>query len=206
MLKRMLILLVLVLAHSGCSFEEGVGAYKPVPITEKVREELEGDKRDFLKIEDLKVGDGPLAVWGRKIRADIEVRYVDGTVAYRGPIFIYSGFIGSVFIQEDTRETGGLSFGQPGIWLGLNGMAVGGKRQFTIEPKLVSGGLLVSGGGREKPVRVREEKLIVEATLTESCIPVLLRVPVLIHHEVWCRRSDEPKLNPTLNLPIWHLY
>jgi hypothetical protein len=32
----------------------------------------------------------------------------------------------------------------------------------------------------------------------------LLRVPVLIHHEVWCRRSDEPKLNPAL--PIWHLY
>jgi hypothetical protein len=204
MLKRTLILLTLALAQSGCSFEEGVGAYKPVPITEKVREELEGLKRNFLKIEDLKVGDGPLAVWGRKIRANIEVRYVDGTVAYRGPTFTYVGFIGDVFIQEDTRENGGLAIEQSGIWLGLNGMAVGGKRQITIEPKLVYGGLLISGGGREKPVRVRKEKLIVEATLTESCIPILLRVPVLIHYEVWCRRSDETKLNPTL--PIWHLY
>lgn len=206
MLKRVLILLVPTLVPTGCSFEEGVGAYKPVPITEKVREELEGDKRDFLNIEDLKAGDGTLAAWGRESRANVEVRYTDGTVAYQGPMFIYSGFIGSVFIQDDTRESGGLSFGQPGIWLGLNGMAVGGKRRFTIEPRLVSGGLLISGAGIENPVRVRHEKLIVEATLTESCIPVLLRVPVLVHHEIWCRRSDEPKANPALNLPVWHLY
>jgi len=198
MLKRALILLTLALAQSGCSFEEGVGAYKPVPITEKVREELEGLKRDFLKIEDLKVGDGPLAVWGRKIRANIEVRYTDDTVAYRGPVFIYSGFIGSTFIQEAAEESDGL-VGQTGIWLGLNGMAIGSKRRITIEPRLVSS-VLVRG------TYIRQEKLIVEATLTESCVPVLLRVPVLIHHEVWCRRSDEPKLNPALNLPIWHLY
>jgi len=60
MLKRALILSIFALTQTGCSLEEGVGAYKPVPITEKVREELEGLKRDFLKIEELKVGDGPL--------------------------------------------------------------------------------------------------------------------------------------------------
>lgn len=113
-------------------------------------------------------------------------------------MFIYSGFIGSTFIQDAAEKSGGL-VGQAGIWLGLNGMAIGSKRRITIEPRLVSS-VLVRG------TYIRHEKLIVEATLTESCVPVLLRVPVLIHHEVWCRRSDEPKLNPALNLPIWHLY
>ena len=50
-------------------------------MTEDGQQLRERDKRDFLKIEDLKIGDGSLATWGRKIRAEIEVRYTDGTVA-----------------------------------------------------------------------------------------------------------------------------
>lgn len=42
-------------------------------MTEEGRRLHERDKRDFLQIEDIKLGDGPLAAWGRKIRADIEV-------------------------------------------------------------------------------------------------------------------------------------
>ena len=106
MLKHILIILALALTQAGCSIEEGGGAYNPVPLTDNTRQELEGLKREFLSINDLKLGTGPLAAWGRKISADIDVRYADGTVAYHGPMFIYSGFSGSVFIQEAIKESG----------------------------------------------------------------------------------------------------
>jgi len=209
MLKRILILLVLALAQAGCSIEEGGGAYNPVPLTDKSRQELEGLKREFLTIEELKVGSGPLAAWGRKIEADIEVRYINDTIAYHGPIWMYIGLEGDVFIHNASSRAGGLSSGQSGIWLGLNGMAVGGKRRITIEPKLVSGGLLVKGSNGNNRIGVREEKLIVEVTLTASCIPVLLRIPgpgsgYFIEREIRCRDSDLPKRDP--NAPLWHLY
>ena len=185
------------------------GAYDPVLLTGESRQGLERDKRESLSIEDIKVGDGPLAAWGRKISADIEVRYTDGTVAYRGPMFVYSGFRGSVFIHDATNEAGALSFTQPGIWLGINGMAVGGKRRITIKPDLVTSGLLVHGRQYNDRVGVRGEKLIVEATLTASCIPVLLRVlqtgsSSLIEQEVRCRDADLPQRDPSN--PLWHLY
>ena len=202
MLKRILILLVLALTQAGCSIEEGGGAYEPVSLTDESRQGLERDKRESLSIEDIKLGDGPLAAWGRKIRADIEVRYTDGTVAYRGPMFYYSGFVGSVFIHDATKEAGTLA-DQTGIWLGINGMAVGGKRRITIERELVGDGLLVHGPQGKNRVGVRKEKLIVEATLTASCIPVLLRGPG-IEREIRCRDADLPQRNPSA--PIWHLY
>ena len=93
-------------------------------MTEDGRQLHERDKRELLKIEEIKLGSGPLAAWGRKISADIEVRYTDGTVVYRGPMFIYSGFRGSVFIHNAIKEAGTLSFGQTGILSGINGMAV----------------------------------------------------------------------------------
>ena len=202
MLKRILILLIFALAQAGCSIEEGGDAYEPVLLTDESRQGLERDKREFLSIEDIKLGDGPLAAWGRKIRADIEVRYTDGTVAYRGPMFDYSGFVGSVFIHDATKEAGTLA-DQTGIWLGINGMAVGGKRRITIERELVGDGLLVHGPQGKNRVGVRKEKLIVEATLTASCIPVLLRGPG-IEREIRCRDADLPKRDSSD--PIWHLY
>jgi hypothetical protein len=204
MLKRALILLVLALAQAGCSGEEGVGPYKLTPMTNEARQELERDKRELLAIEDLKIGDGPLAAWGRKIEADIEVRYVDGKPVYHGPMWINIGFDGDVFVYNASDRAGALSYGQPGVWLGLNGMAVGGKRRFTVNPKLVDGNLFIRG------VYVDEKELIVEATLTASCVPVLLRVVHMtagryfIDREVGCRIHDEPRRSPSD--PIWQFY
>ena len=54
---------------------------------------------------------------------------------------------------------------------------------------------------------VLKQKLIVEATLTESCIPVRLWAFVWVIHinqEIYCRAPPEPKLD--LAAPIWRDY
>lgn len=84
-------------------------------------------------------------------------------------MWINIGFDSDGFLYNATDSAEALDYGQPGVWLGLNGMAVGGKRRFTIDPKLVSGGVFT------KMTQIRHEKLIVEAVLTNSCVPVLLR-------------------------------
>lgn len=219
MLKRTLILLVLALAQTGCTTDEGGTMFQPVTLTSEEREGIEQRKREFLKLEDLKVGDGPVAAWGRKISADIEVRYTDGTLAYRGPAYAYAGMKGGVMIHNNLRKSGALEFpGQYGLILGLNGMAIGGKRRITIPPGLVcyngriedaSKGANPHGTcllviGDKSNVSVREEQLIVEATLTESCIPVFLFIPVIYHGEFRCRASETPQRDPSA--PIWRFY
>ena len=217
MLKRTLILLIVTLAQAGCSIEEGGGAYDTFPMTEETTLRLEQMKREFLTIEDLKLGDGPLAAWGRKISADIEVRYVDGTVAYRGSIYEYVGFRG-VTMAEAT-ENDDLLIGPYGIRLGINGMAVGGKRRLTIQRRLVCGDdsdpahancmLTPPDNHGQHGAYVRNETLIVEATLTASCIPRILRFVrvgsgYFIEKVVGCRDTDLPQRDP--NAPIWHIY
>ena len=157
MLKRALVIMVLTLTQSGCSIEEGGGAYEPVLLDTESRQRFEEYRRELLTIEDIKVGDGPIAAFGRKVSADIEVRYTDGTIVYRGPMLYYSGFRGSTFIHDALKEAGVLG-SQTGIWVGINGMAVSGRRRITIEPKLVTSGLLVTTGylGKER-VGVRQE-------------------------------------------------
>ena len=210
MLKRVLILMVLALAQTGCSVEEGVGPYRVTPMTDETRQELERQKHESLKIEDIKIGDGPLAAWGRRLKATIEVRYTDGTIAYQGPMWVNIGFDGAVFTLNANNRASALDYGQPGIWLGLNGMAVGGKRRITIAPELVSGGPLIQGVPGYGGADVRKDTLIVEATLTSSCIPVLLRAghlptsSYMIEREVWCNDSGEPRHGP--NDPIWKFY
>ena len=86
MLKRALILFVLALVQTGCSSDEGGTMFHPVALTPEDREGIERLRREFLKLEDLKIG-GPVAAWGRKISADIEVRYPDGILIYRGPAY-----------------------------------------------------------------------------------------------------------------------
>jgi hypothetical protein len=221
MLKRTLSLLVLILALFSLGCEQGVYPYNPVTLKSSARDRLERDKREFIQIEDLKLGDGPLAVWGRRIKADLEVRYADGTVVYSGPILDYVGFLGDVSIHDSSNEAGLLSLSQRGIVLGMNGMAVGGKRRITIHPKLVcesstpddelppNAGCLLIKETRQQRAWVRKESLIVEAVLTESCLPISFRALKMgggyaIDVIVGCRSLDEPRRDPTV--PLWHIY
>jgi hypothetical protein len=222
MLKRILILLILALTQYGCYVSEETGVYKPVELSFESRRGWEQWKREFLQLEDLKIGDGAIAAWGRKISADIEVHYADGTLVYHGPAIAYVGMRGSVLIHNNVDASGILSLQQQGIILGLNGMAVGGKRRITVYPNLIcyegAVGESTSNGANpkvsctlvrynkkiERPIDVRKEKLIVEATLTDSCIPVFLDIVYLYSGEFRCRNADGPQRDPAV--PIWHIY
>ncbi|SPP66265.1 hypothetical protein [Nitrospira lenta] len=224
MLKHALIILILGMTQVGCYISEESGGYKPVELSSEWRQALEQLKRKLLMIEDVKIGDGPLAAVGRKVTADIEVRYASGDSKpiYRGPAISYFGMQGDVFIHNDVVESGILSLQQQGIILGLNGMAVGGKRRITVSPNLVcyegavgestSQGadpsivcrlvkLYLKNGGI---IQVRKEALIVEATLTDSCIPVFMKIPFIYKGQFRCRDSDIPKHDPSA--PIWRIY
>lgn len=218
MITRLLLALALTLSQIGCAgeVEEEVGLHKPIDLTPQLRGGLERLKREFLQLEDIKIGDGPLAAWGRKITADIEVRYADGTLVYRGPAIVYFGMRGSVFIHDDMHERGMLSLQQDGIILGLNGMAVGGKRRMIVAPNLVcyEGAVGESTSMGANPnvtcsvltggikIKVRKETLIVETTLTASCIPGYS--VGISKQEVRCRDSDVPRHDPSA--PIWRVY
>ena len=176
MLKRTFILFTLALTQSGCYFDFG-DRYQVNTLSKQGRTEAERLKREFIKVKDLNVGDGSVAAWGRKIVAEVQVRYVDGTLVYEGPLFVLSGF-------KNCPECGILDaqalIGQPGIELGLNGMAVGGKRHIAIDHRLVCDALQedanpqarcnLVGYGYRNPVRKAD--LVVEATLKEACVPV----------------------------------
>ena len=212
MLKYILALLILTLAETSCTAaEEYEGGFRPLTLSPEARQEFERLKREVLTLEDLKVGTGPVAAWGRKISADVIVRYVgSGTVAYQGPVLIYWGMDASVTIHNSLREAGALSMDQTAIRLGLNGMAVGGKRLITIPPKLVCaffekanpGSSCLLAVGSKDNAHVRKEALNVEATLTGSCIP-LHRGRSRGKEDV-CRDSDVPQRDPSA--PIWSFY
>jgi hypothetical protein len=141
MLKRALVVLVLALIQAGCDINYGENLY-PLELwnLEEVRSRQEGERRKILKIEDLEVGKGPIASWGRRLKAGIEVRYADGgTTIYKGPIVTYVGFHGLILDYLQDRFM--LNFTrQGGIQLGLNGMAIGGKRRIMVAQALVCDG------------------------------------------------------------------
>jgi len=219
MLKRMLILLPLVLAQTGCLFYDEERYYQPATFTTEGVQSYERLKRDLLQLEDIKVGDGPIAAAGRKVTADIVARYSDGTLIYQGPAVTYWGIIGDTFIHNSPREPSMLSTEQEGVMLGLNGMAVGGKRRIIVPPNLVCyngrtvGQSLDKGAnpnancglvyGERELVKVRKEQLTIDATLTASCRPVFLRTPI-IYLGQRCRDSETPKNEPSD--PIWRFY
>jgi hypothetical protein len=106
MLKRTLILSILVLAQAGCSqYGENIGPYEIPPFPEEGRLLREAAKRDSLQLEDLQVGTGHVAARGRRLTADIEVRYSDGTVVYRGAILSFPGFVDLVGSIRDKNSS-----------------------------------------------------------------------------------------------------
>jgi hypothetical protein len=207
-------ILLLALAQTGCDAKLDTGLFPwEVWSLDTVHSRLEQEKRDFVKTVDEQIGQGSLAAWGRRIKADVDIRYADGTVVYKGPIIFYSGF--HIALYNTIMEPRHLSSSQGGIELGLNGMAVGGKRRITIEPEMVcqnpkdEGCLLLSDKFGHNPTLVRRERLTVEATLTESCAPVIFQALAVngthfIQKQVWCRNLDTPRIDPTV--PPWHVY
>jgi hypothetical protein len=193
MLKRGLIALVFALAHVGCSIEQGVEGYQPREFGD-MRKVLEDMKRQYVTTEDLKIGHGAIAALGRRVRANIHVTFENGTVLYDGPYFDERGFFNAPLRSSPIESV------QYGIWLGMNGMAVGGARRMTLAPG-------------HPAVNSHPQAVVVEATLTDSCIPVFFRaIPImlwgssghLIRAEVWCRAQSEPKY--VSGAPSWHLY
>jgi hypothetical protein len=222
MLKRTLILLIVVIAQAGCTFYEEHGSYQPSPAVPEAVQHYERLKRELLQLADIKVGEGPVAASGRKVTADITVRYSDGSLVYQGPAVTYWGMIGQTFISNSLQERGLLSLEQEGIMLGLNGMAVGGKRRIVIPANMVCYNGLAVGQSLDKGAdprkycgliippknelgaAVRKESLTVEATLTDSCTPIFLQMSLLYIGQVRCRDSDLPKREP--GDPIWRFY
>ena len=214
MLTRLLLILFLTLTQTGCDAKLDTGLFPwSVRSLDDVRKRLEQEKRDFVKTVDEQIGQGSLAAWGRRIKADVDIRYADGTVVYKGPIILYSGF--HIALYNTIMEPRHLSSSQGGIELGLNGMAVGGKRRITIEPEVVCQNpkdewcLLLSDKFGHNRLGVRRDRLIVEAILTESCAPVIFQALYkngthIINKQVWCRNLDTPCIDPTV--PPWHVY
>jgi hypothetical protein len=214
MLTRLLLILFLALAQTGCDAKLDTGLFPwSIRSLDDVRKRLEQEKRDFVKTVDEQVGQGSLAAWGRRISADVDIRYADGSVVYKGPIVLYSGF--HIALDDAITEPRHIHWGQTGIEFGLNGMAVGGKRRFTIEPEVVcqnpkdEGCRLLSDKFGHNPLGVRRQRLIVEATLTESCAPIIFQALAvngthIINKQVWCRSLDAPRIDPTV--PPWHVY
>ena len=198
MVTRLLLtlFLVAVLPGTGCAVEEEVGLYKPVELTSGLRQGIERLKREFLQLEDLKIGDGPIAAWGRKVSVDIEVRYVDGTLVYRGPAFAYVGLEGTVLIHNNFND-GMLSLQQDGIvtnrwpWAGRRRMPSLATWSATCRRQGFCKGAdprgtctLVQRNWKEASLnKVRKETLIVEATLTASCITGFSSIPRFLSWE-----------------------
>lgn len=77
---------VLALTQEGCWYERK-DIYSIEEIHPSRQARMEQEKRDLVKIEDLKVDNGPLAAWGRKIPAHIRVDQADGAFIFSGPVF-----------------------------------------------------------------------------------------------------------------------
>ena len=103
--------------------------------------------------------------------------------------------------------------GQAGIQLGLNGMAVCGRRRITISPELVCDGpdagcyLLRPERQFVNEIGISKKTLVVEATLTESCAPVRFRwradsTFTLVGVSAGCRTKAEPNIGGS----DWHIY
>lgn len=85
-MTRLLLILFLALTQTGCDAKLDTGLFPwSVRSLDNVRKRLEQEKRDSVKTVDEQVGQGSLAAWGRRIKADVDIRYADGSVVYKAP-------------------------------------------------------------------------------------------------------------------------
>ena len=139
MLNRTFILLFLAPVQFRCGYQYG-DRYEVESLGDPLRDRLEREKREFVQIEDLKIGDGPLAAWGRKISAELEVHQADGHFIFKGPVYVLVGFKAMPETSlYDERALDGNS--NPGIRWGLNGMTAKGKRRIIVDRKLICVGI-----------------------------------------------------------------
>ena len=189
------ILIVTVTALDLVSGNFTYGENQP-PFVVEERPNVDELKQKLLYIEDLEPGHGSVATWGRKISADVEVGYTDGTIIYKGPIVFYHGF---KFMYQH-RVPNLMSNGMLGIRYGVEGMAIGGKRRLMIHPEWACGGVgycvLIQPRtySQEKWVKLSSETLVVKITLTDSCAPRgfqsgFMMGGQVISSEVGCRRQ-----------------
>ena len=68
MLKRTLAISVLALTQVACAMDEGGPMYEPAPVSAQHILGAERSKRELLQLEDLKIGDGPVAAWAARSR------------------------------------------------------------------------------------------------------------------------------------------
>ena len=97
-------------------------------------------------------------------------------------------------------------------------MAVGGRRRMTIDRKLVctdiadnapSNAFCYLTAAEKNSIEVHKQTLIVEATLTESCNPVITWQALYMFGDYMiklqaCREEPFPQIIP--GTPIWHYY
>ncbi|MEK6632693.1 MAG: hypothetical protein AABY94_05200 [Nitrospirota bacterium] len=187
---------------------EGQYPFETPTLGAESRDRFERDKREYVYIEDIKPGGGAIAAHGRRLTADVTVTYAAGGIIYEGPIIIYQGF---PFYAPQHPHL--LSSGQEGIALGLNGMAVGGRRRFKVERALVCSTYRDAGPNAKcnliSRVNLQKEPIVVEATLTESCIPRMLKMwrfqrTHLINRELCRSSTNGPRYEP--DAPLWHFY
>lgn len=165
------------------------------PFVVENRPNVDELKQKLLYIEDLEPGHGSVATWGRKISADVEVGYTDGTIIYKGPIVFYHGF----FSGYQHHVPNLMEDGMLGLRYGIEGMAIGGKRRLMIHPEWVCGGagycLLIKPktSSIENRVGLSAETLVVQIALTDSCVPRgfqsgFMMGGQVVSSEVGCRR------------------
>ena len=144
------VMLILTLALSGCSIEEGGGPYRPIDYesASQGKASLQEFKKKYVKVEDIEVAGGGVAAYGRRVRANIQARFPDGTIMYEGSYSYEMGFFNMAFKATPLASI------EHGIWLGLNGMGIGGKRRITLESN--------------SPENSNSKQVIVEATLSEG--------------------------------------
>jgi hypothetical protein len=97
------------------------GRHRPNSVADanQGRASLQEFKQKNVKLENLKVAKGGVAAYGRRVIADIQVRFADGTMMYEGPYVYEFGFLMCGGFQS---HTGAISRAWHMAWLERRGI------------------------------------------------------------------------------------